>query len=428
MEKYRVLDEFYSSPVNQVVLKHGVVEATGRKVVIKLISGVSESDYTLIVKEGENQQRLNQHPYVCKVLDFFRVQADRNFQVVLVLEKCSYDLSALLQFQQKRRENFEESFLWKVLSQCVNALAFGQDFVRHMQNICHRDVKPNNVLLGEDDNVRVCDFGSSRRIEESLGKYTLQGTPQFLSPLLRQQLSFYLVTNKLVKVAHNPFKSDVFSLGYTMLILALLRDTDCGRNSDNMQANITAEISSVRYSDDFKRILHFMMAVEEANRPDFRDLREYLKQNYESQFPRVEIQKCALYEWHTFACVESTDAPVQLHCSPHHVFCSKHCFLEYVFIVTGNYSKLLNTVLCPQCKAPIDTAMIYEALGGRDEYERQRKLLTHCCVNCTNYTTTRKFQCYHRVCSRCWKQIRQMKQCPEEDCRAARKRDKCPVF
>ena len=37
----------------------------------------------------------------------------------------------------------------------------------HSRSICHRDLKPNNVLLYEDSSVPLCDFGSSKKMEES---------------------------------------------------------------------------------------------------------------------------------------------------------------------------------------------------------------------------------------------------------------------
>jgi serine/threonine protein kinase len=41
----------------------------------------------------------------------------------------------------------------------------------HRKNIAHRDLKPENVLLSKNGEIKICDFGSSKIINES-GKNT----------------------------------------------------------------------------------------------------------------------------------------------------------------------------------------------------------------------------------------------------------------
>lgn len=36
----------------------------------------------------------------------------------------------------------------------------------HSANIIHRDLKPSNILANEKCEVRMCDFGLSRKIED----------------------------------------------------------------------------------------------------------------------------------------------------------------------------------------------------------------------------------------------------------------------
>jgi serine/threonine protein kinase len=77
--------------------------------------------------------------------------------------------------------------------------------VAHEAGIVHRDVKPGNVLLGEDGTVKVTDFGISRAIGDVTLTATgeIAGTPAFLAP-------------EVARGDEASFASDVFSLGATM--------------------------------------------------------------------------------------------------------------------------------------------------------------------------------------------------------------------
>jgi serine/threonine protein kinase len=95
----------------------------------------------------------------------------------------------------------------------------------HTHGYVHLDLKPDNIRLTEDDNVKLIDFGFARYLEQGYIKkafsmfYTfkcvnieyLSGTPGFIDP--------YMFFNKKVC-----FKSDLYSIG-TMILLILYKYT-----------------------------------------------------------------------------------------------------------------------------------------------------------------------------------------------------------
>ena len=99
-----------------------------------------------------------------------------------------------------------------------------------------------------------------------------------MSPLLYDGL----IQNKNY-VQHNPYKSDVFSLGLCLIIASSLNFKIVKeiRNSENELKIREVLINNFngRYSDDFIYLLMKMITIEENNRPDFIDLSRIV-QNY----------------------------------------------------------------------------------------------------------------------------------------------------
>src|SRR5262249_52303699 len=71
----------------------------------------------------------------------------------------------------------------------------------HRRQICHADLKPNNILLSRAGEVKVIDFGLARIRGE--GKARVQGTPEYMAP---EQTKHSLVNER----------TDIFNLGATM--------------------------------------------------------------------------------------------------------------------------------------------------------------------------------------------------------------------
>jgi serine/threonine-protein kinase len=72
----------------------------------------------------------------------------------------------------------------------------------HRQGVIHRDLRPANVLVGENDILKVADFGTSRFLEIAAHGTTVIGSPPYMAPEQFQ--------GKAV------FASDLYSLGVTM--------------------------------------------------------------------------------------------------------------------------------------------------------------------------------------------------------------------
>jgi len=96
--------------------------------------------------------------------------------VKVVYELMSTDLSKLLKSPTRPRSN---QFLLRLLRDISAGLAH-----LHAHGVVHRDVKPANVLLrGEQHElVKLCDFGSSKDLQQSLQPMSVAGTLAYMAP------------------------------------------------------------------------------------------------------------------------------------------------------------------------------------------------------------------------------------------------------
>jgi calcium-dependent protein kinase len=85
--------------------------------------------------ESSIAKRLS-HPNIARVYETW--EDDNN--LFLVMELC--EGGELLQYIANKQKKFEEDEVATIMKQCIYALAY-----LHENNICHRDVKPENFLL-----------------------------------------------------------------------------------------------------------------------------------------------------------------------------------------------------------------------------------------------------------------------------------------
>ena len=164
------------------------------------------------------------------------------------------------------------------ISELIDAFAYLQT-----NNLTHGDIKPRNLYLTSQGKIKVGDFGESQQSMHALVTQTYQvtGTVIYFSPLL---FSAYLdiIKGKNVKggAHHNPIKSDVYSLGLSLLHMASLnKPTELNNleiGLDNLQSNVEKVISKLNYSENIKMVFTHMLQVQENKRYDFKQLRNYL--------------------------------------------------------------------------------------------------------------------------------------------------------
>lgn len=116
------------------------------------------------------------HPNIVQYLGCYK----DDMTLYISMELCRTSLKD----KMKNEGKLQEEFVRKVARQAIEALAYLQK-----KKIAHRDVKPENILLDSNDDVKLVDFGLSRVLTEQ--QITIVGTPYYLAPeVLKGDYSF----------------------------------------------------------------------------------------------------------------------------------------------------------------------------------------------------------------------------------------------
>jgi len=183
-------------------------------VAIKRLAPKLRSDaqfHQRFLREGQRASALN-NPHIARVYDVLEEKGE----LLLVME---YVEGATLRQHLKEPVRVEE-FL-KIGIQCAEALE-----AAHEKGILHGDIKPENIMLTPEDQVKILDFGVAKRfaVLDQLAEtqstdadaHTVSGTPAYMAPevlLLKQPdgradiFSFGVVSYEMLSGRH-PFLAD----------------------------------------------------------------------------------------------------------------------------------------------------------------------------------------------------------------------------
>ena len=257
----------------------GKFSPTGEEVCIKERYFETLEEANAAVREALHQLNIH-HPAVVGIKTQYLEQAEEEWKVVIVMELMASDMQRELTRRRRKKIFWGEGDLMNVLKSLVGALALAQQ-----RNIAHRDICLNNLFLAPNGEVKIGDFGMSKWDGARLEQHTCTGTLPYLSPLLREALVATLarsISSRQVKVSHNVYKSDVYSLGVCMLALARGKDPVDMQGEGEPAEVLLQELNRLRGYDALSPLLEAMLSPLEESRPDFAELSQQLSASADS--------------------------------------------------------------------------------------------------------------------------------------------------
>ena len=159
--------------------------------------------------------------YIMKYYGNFEITKNDEDYLILITEYCEgINLTNIIRQCNSLKKYLEIELVIKILKQILEAL----NFLHNECHIMHRDIKPDNIILGNDYNIKLLDFGISVYLEKELQKgetielisrKTLTGCMAFVAPeILFSAPKYNLGQEDSVKTYD--YRIDIFSLGFTI--------------------------------------------------------------------------------------------------------------------------------------------------------------------------------------------------------------------
>lgn len=201
--RYEVLSQLGSGGIG-VVLRVSDRELRGKELALKLLHPHLLGNERLAARLRNEVLLMREltHPNIVRLFEFGDAGEQRFFITMEYVRGQS--LRQYLKSLQPDRLPFDE--VLRIMEQICSGVAHA-----HERGILHRDLKPDNILLGEKGELKIADFGLARRLEDH----------QDLTRTGETVGTVYYMAPEQIRAEPLDARADVYSLGIIAFELAL---------------------------------------------------------------------------------------------------------------------------------------------------------------------------------------------------------------
>ncbi|VDD83173.1 unnamed protein product [Mesocestoides corti] len=180
------------------------------------------------------------HENIITLIDVFTPQTTMETfsEIYLVMPKMAADLEAVI-----KEQSLDDEQITFLAYQILRALKY-----MHSANLIHRDLKPRNIAVDVDCNLRIIDFGLARQMTEDMSLYVV--TRWYRAPEVIAQWVNYNDTGKywfmLLVSSHGskqpPVLLDIWSVACILVEMKTRQPLFCGQNPLEQLVEILAVV------------------------------------------------------------------------------------------------------------------------------------------------------------------------------------------
>ncbi|MES1904641.1 MAG: hypothetical protein MHPSP_000750 [Paramarteilia canceri] len=142
----------------------------------------SDNDEQSVINEISLMQKLSKHENLVHIYGVYRSGS----HIWIAMEFCQTNLST---FMKRRYKNQTADLKHNFIIFTIIEIAKGLNFM-HKNNVVHRDIKGQNVLISTEGKIKLADLGIAKAVDEANAKNnikenyfsTMIGTPHFMAP------------------------------------------------------------------------------------------------------------------------------------------------------------------------------------------------------------------------------------------------------
>ena len=214
--------------------------------------------YKTVQQETSIMRLVNTSDYILKYYGSYF--SSKTNTLWLIIEYCSYGSTIDLMLAMDR--TYSEIEVATIIKMVLKGL-----ITIHEKNLIHRDIKGANILLSEEGNAKLGDFGVGAELKEKF-RTSKKGSPYWMSP-------------QVIKKEKYDYKTDIWSLGITCIELLQGEPPNSGLSPEGVMQKIGNKLFKFedffggeknKYSEEFQNFLSRCLEINPIKRANAKEL------------------------------------------------------------------------------------------------------------------------------------------------------------